>query len=94
MALWQKNQAKYDRKSSCGTREALPGSALNLKANCLLTLSTLQATSHRPLLNVDCKSAGVYVKNIYDRKEINKGVYIYAFIIFYNERQTLQYING
>ena len=38
--------------------------ALNLKTNCLLTLSTLQATSHRPLLNVDCKSAGIYVKNI------------------------------
>ena len=62
VALWQKNQAKYERESSCGMREAIPGIALNLKTNCLLTLSTLLATSHRPLLNIDCESAGIYVK--------------------------------
>ena len=89
----KKNQAKYNRKSSCGMREAIPGIALNLKTNCLLTLSTLQATSHRPLLNIDCESAGIYVKK-YNRKEMNEGVYIYAFIIFYSKMQTFQYING
>ena len=72
-SLGKKNQAKYERKSSCCMREAIPGIISNLKKNCLLTFSTLQPTSHRPLLNVDCESAGIYVKNIYNRKEMNEG---------------------
>ena len=64
-------------------RDAIPGIALNLKTNYLLTLSTIQATSHRQLLNIDCESAGTYtLQNIYNRKKMNEGVYIYAFIIF------------
>ena len=60
--LAKKNQAKYERESSCGMREAIPGIALNLKTNCHLTLSTLLATSNGPLLNIDCESAGIYFK--------------------------------
>ena len=37
VALWQKNKAKYERKSFCGMREAIPGISLNLKTNRLLT---------------------------------------------------------